>query len=213
MNPTKRQQRATSKAKTGRGRHAKPAEPRAEVPPELRPTDYEFQRVALPEQRPHPTVEQLRAALDDEQPTQRLPRVGVVVDQAPAPAQHEGLAPAPGPHIPEPVPVPVPTSQFLNAGATPEPPLPAPTRGQHRPGLVFSTFDGAFWHTVITHKRRAQAVADVLEADNERTAVEMTARLDAIERMLRGEPPLPHRVPGAALAAIEADRRELAVAR
>ena len=106
MSPLKRTARASAKRAAGRGRHARPAEPRttaADVPAELRPADYGFPTVHLPQGHAHVTSTELMAALDnepgdDEAPTQQLPPValaGVVVDEQPQPAHAEGLAPVP----------------------------------------------------------------------------------------------------------------------
>lgn len=251
MSPLKRTERAKTKARARGGRHARPAEQStADVPAELRPTDYGFPTVHLPEGHAHVTSAELIAALDDEPgedetPTQTLPKVGKVVDETPKPVHMEGLEPAAAPSIP------VPSTPFLNAGApkplesaTPRPQVAAPlgvdqteqlsgfelaTLGRPVPASALPSvrphtpkhaglsreFDGEFWRQLLAGKRRVHTVADTLAANNDKDALSLDARLDRLEAWVRDASaqldaaPLPRRVPGAAVAEIEASRGEL----
>lgn len=144
MSPFKRQARAAAKSRARGGRRTPAPEPlrdglyplaresavqlllnphaAAVVPPELADPDYELPHVELPASRPLVSAAELREALADDD-TQPLALDGLVVDEAPQPARHAGLAPAAGPQIP------VPSNPFLNArpprhGAAPAGPAP-----------------------------------------------------------------------------------------
>lgn len=252
-----------------------PSAPHNEVPAELQSRDFDFPRVPLPDARPQVSAAELRDALadDDTQPIEpfwpgekgpelvepiKLPEypvfAGKVVDEAPQPAQHEGLAPAAVPVIP------VPSLPFLNAGApqprtevivrvgnalparltdvelamlgravpldAPQAPsLPAPLRRDARHPFRFDAFDSEFWELVNDTARQYQGGPGGLRMSTDAAMDALDAHLAAIDAVHReqvqrttgmeyaawlaslvaeaGRPALPHRVPGAALSAIE----------
>jgi len=219
VSPFKRQERAAAKQRA-RGSHAKPGgpvyplllnpnAPAAEVPPELAERDYEFPPVQLPASRPLVDHTQLLAALDDDEPTQPLPKVGKVLDEAPQPAQHEGLAPAAAPSIP------VPANPFLNAAApqstqvvvrqgnalparltdvelamlgrtarldTPQAPsLPAPLRRDAAHPYRFDAFDAEFWEQVETTVRQQSAGPGGLRMSTDAAMDALDAHLAAVD--------------------------------
>lgn len=205
-----------------------------QVPTQPRPTDYGFPRVKVPASR--------TAALDDTQPivgkvvdetpkpVQReglAPAAGPAIPAPSTPFLNAG-APAPQP-IEKPRPVAAPLGPDQSAQLStyelatlgrPIPPNAPPSARSHAPkhGARSREFDGGFWRHVISTKQRAHAVADTLAAANDREAASLDERLAALEDLQRdvsaqiNAQPLPRRIPGAALAAIEVSRRELVAA-
>jgi len=216
MSPFKRTQRASAKQRA-RGAHAKPAAPRgvADVPVELQTRDYQFPRVQLPQERPHPSPTELRESLDDER-TQQLPPValaGVVLDGTPKPAQHDGLAPAAAPSIPDPqvaaqvreaadlmhrehaaarhadaqTRVAALEAAVLGRPAPRHAALPV-SRARHVPPAPGARgFDSRFWSELGAVQHRVHAVADTLAVNNDQAAAALDERLWRLEFAQRDE--------------------------
>lgn len=108
----------------------------------------------------------------------------------------------------------------------PEPPPYYPIQRDEQHPLVFSSFDAEFWQQVEDTVRRQQAGAGGLRMSNDEAMGALLAHLDRAEaahqagiarvaaheyrgRLADASRTLPRRVPGAALAAIEAQRGEL----